>query len=115
MDAIHELRRDLRRFRTALRIESAIAVSKAQHRRNPVAIVQFEKERADDVVETRAQSTARHDAGACLPWVKEEIRTKTSQFEVVPGPGPDFDPFWNADVVANRVAARRSEAWFRRG
>ena len=115
MNAIDELRRDLHRFRAARRIESAVAAAKAEHLGDAVAVVQFEKERADDVVKARTQSAAGHDAGARLFRVEEKLRSRARQLELKSRLGPDFDPLGNAKVVADRVAMGGGEARFAEG
>ena len=82
MNAIDELRRDLNRLHSACRIEPAVAAAKAEHLRDAIAVVQFEKERADDVVEAGAQTTTRHDAGARLFRIEEELRPRPGQLEL---------------------------------
>ena len=53
MNAIDELRRDLYRFRTARWIQSAVTASKTEDLGDTVAVMEFEKERANDVVKAR--------------------------------------------------------------
>ena len=61
MNALDELRRDLYRLLATLRIEPAVTAPKAEHLGDAVAVVEFEKERADDVVEPWTQTAAGHD------------------------------------------------------
>ena len=44
--------------------------------------MQFEKERANDVVESRAQSAAGHNAGARFLRVEKKFRARPGQFEL---------------------------------
>ena len=115
MNAIDELRRDLHRLDAARRIEPAVSAAKAEHLRDAVAVVQFEEERADDVVQPRTQPAARHDARARLLRIEEELRPRPRQLELQPRLRADFDPLRDADVVADRVAFRGGEARFAEG
>ena len=115
MNAIDELRRDLHRLHAARGIEPAVAAAKAEHLGDAVAVVQFEKERADDVVEPGAQPAARHNARARLFRVEEKFRARAGQLELKSWLGTDFDPLGDAEVVADRVAARGGEAWLAEG
>jgi hypothetical protein len=115
MNAIHKLRRDLHRLRTVRGIEPAVAAAKAEHLGDAVAVVQFEKERADDVVEAGAQSATRHNARARLFRVEEKFRAWAGQLELKSRLGTNFDPLGDAEVVVDRVAACGGEAWLAEG
>ena len=112
-----ELRRDLHRLGTFCGIEPAVTAAKAKDLGDAVAVVQFEKERADDVVEPGAQAATRHNARPRLFRVEEKFRTRAGQLELKSWLGTDFDPLGDADVVADRVATCGGEAWLaeRRG
>jgi hypothetical protein len=112
MNVIDELRRDLHRLAAALRIEAAVTAAKAEHLGDAVAVVEFEKKRADDVVEARTQTAARHDARARLLRIEKQLRPRPRQLELDAWFRPDFDPLGDADIVANRVAERGSEERF---
>ena len=111
MNAIDELRRDLHRFGTFCGIEPAVTAAKAKHLSDTVAVVQFEKERADDVVETGAQAATRHNARARLFRVEEKFRARAGQLELKARFSTDFDPLGDTEVVADRVATCGGEAW----
>ena len=76
MNAIDELRRELHRLAAALRIDSAVAATKAKHLGDAVAVLEFEKERVDDVIEPRAQTAAGHDTRARLLRIEKQLRTR---------------------------------------
>src|SRR6187431_1640773 len=84
MDPFHELRGDLHRFQAAVRIEAAVSTTKPGHLRNPVAVVQFQEQRANDVVEPWTQAAARHDPRARLFWIEKELCTRTCELELQP-------------------------------
>src|SRR5689334_8048452 len=98
MDTIHELRRDLHRLATAGGIESAIAAAEAEHFADTIAVVQLEEERANDVVQPRAQPAASHDSGARLFRVEEELCPRPRDLELHPRLRGDLDPLRDADV-----------------
>ena len=114
MNPIHKLGRDFHRLLTVRRVEPSVAATKAEHLGNAVAVMQFQKERTNNVIEAGTQSAARDDAGTRLLRVEEELRARSSQLELQPRLGADFDPLRNANGVADRVAlggveARRAE------
>jgi hypothetical protein len=112
MNLIDELRRDLHGLRTVRGIEPAVAAAKAKHLGDAVAVVQFEKERADDVVEARAQAATRHNARARLFRVEEKLGVETGQLEL-----ESWNACWisaplrDAELVADRVEVPGGEAW----
>ena len=73
--------------------------------------MQLEKERADDVVEAGAQSSTRHNARARLFRVEEKLRPRAGQLKLKSRLRTDFDPLGDAEIVADRVAARGGEPW----
>ena len=111
MNAMDELRRDLHRLDPFCGIEPAVTAAKAKHLSDTVAVVHFEKERADDVVEAGAQAATRHNARARLFRVEEKFRTRAGQLKLKSWLGTDFDPLGDADIVADRVATCGGEAW----
>jgi hypothetical protein len=76
MNVINKRWRNLYRLHSALRIEPRVSAAEAQHFSHAVAIMQLEKQRANDVVETGTQTAARHNAGACLFRVEEKFRAR---------------------------------------
>ena len=112
MNAIHKLRRDFHRLRAALRIESTVTAAKTEHFINTVAIVQLEKEGANDVVKAGAQSTAGHNSCARFLSVKKKFRPRAGQFKLQSWLGADFYSLGDANVVANGVSQFRSETRF---
>jgi hypothetical protein len=115
MNAIDELRCDLHRLHAARRIEPAVTAAKAEHLGDAIAVVKFEKERADDVVESRTQTSARHDARARLLRIEKEFRSRPRQLELDARFRTDFDPLRDADFVAHGVAECGGEARFAEG
>ena len=95
-------------------IEPAVTAAKAEHLGDAVAVVQFEKDRADDVVEAGAQSATRHNARARLFRVEEKFRSRAGQLELKSRLGTNFDPLGDAEVVVDRVAACGG-AWLAEG
>ena len=59
VDVVHELGRQHDRFRAAGGIQPLVAAAKAEHLLHAVGVVQFEEERADDVVQAGAQARRR--------------------------------------------------------
>jgi len=90
--------------------EPAVSAAKTEHLGDPVTVVEFKKERADDVVEPRTQTAARHDARPRLLRIEKQLRPRPRQLERDARFRTDFDPLGDADIVANRVAERGSEA-----
>ena len=82
MNVINEPRRDRDRLDAARRVEPAVSAAEAEHFGDAIAVVQFKEERADDVVEARAQAPAGHDAGARLLRVEEEPLARAREFEL---------------------------------
>ena len=78
MNAIDELRRDLHRLGTFCGVEPAVTAAKAKDLGDAVAIVQFEKQRADDVVEAGAEAATRYNARPRLFRVEEEFGTRAA-------------------------------------
>ena len=114
MNAIDELRRDLHRLDAARRIEPAVTAAKAEHLRDAVAVVQFEEERADDVVQPRTQPAARHDSRARLLRIEEKLLPRPRQLELQPRLRADLDSLGNADLVADRVTVSWKRSAVRR-
>ena len=112
MNAINKCRRDLHRLNSALRIEPAVSAAETEHLGDAVAVVQFEKERANYVVEAGTQTAARHDPGARLFRIEEKLRARTGQLELESRIRADLDPLGDADVIAGRVTFRGGEARF---
>ena len=88
MNVVDELGGDRDRLHTARRIEPAVTAAETKHLRDAVAVVQFEEERADDVVEAGTQATAGHDAGPGLPRVEEELARGPASSNWSPGSTP---------------------------
>ena len=82
MNVVNKGRRDLHRLNFALRIEPAVATAETEHFRDAVAVVQFEKERANDVVQPRTQTATRNDPGARLLRIEKQLRPRPCQFEL---------------------------------
>ena len=68
-----------------------------------VAVVQFEEERANYVVEARTQTAARHDAGARLLRIEEQLRPRPRQLELDPGSAPTSIRSGMRTVITGRV------------
>jgi hypothetical protein len=111
MNAIDELRRDLHRLGTFCGVEPAVTAAKAKDFGDAVAIVQFEKQRADDVVEAGAEAATRHNTRPRLFRIEEELGTRARKLELKSWICADFDPLRDAELVADRVAVRRGETW----
>jgi hypothetical protein len=111
MNAIDELRRDLHRLGTFCGVEPAVTAAKAKDLGDAVAIVQFEKQRADDVVEAGAEAATRHNTRPRLFRIEEELGTRARKLELKSWICADFDPFRDAELVAERVAVGRGETW----
>src|SRR4029077_12478984 len=71
MNAINKRGSDLHGLDSAFRIESAVPSAETQHFSHAIAIVQLKKERANNIVESRTQSAARHHGGACFLRVEK--------------------------------------------
>ena len=112
MNVINKCRRDLHRLNSALRIEPAVASTKTEHLRDAVPVVQFEKERANDVVQARTQTATRNDPGARLLRIEKKLRARSGQLELDPWIRADLDALGNANVIAGRVTFRGGEACF---
>ena len=81
MNAINEARRNLNRFQAARRIEPTISAAETQHFGHAIAVMQFEKERADDVVQAGTKSAASDDSGARSFRIEEKFRERPGEFE----------------------------------
>src|SRR3982750_4827557 len=94
--------------------ESSPGVSTAepQHFDNTVAVMQFVKQRSDDVVQARTQTTTRDDRGARLFRIEKQLRPRPRQLELDSWIGADLDALRNASGVAGRVTFRGGEARF---
>jgi hypothetical protein len=112
MNVINKCRRELHRLHSALRIESAVASTETEHLRDAVAVVQFEKERANDVVQARTQTATRNDPGARLLRIEKQLRPRPCQLELDPWIGADLDSLRDADFITGCVTFCRCEACF---
>ena len=112
VDVIHELGSDPHRLRAARGIEPAVAAAKSQHFGDTVAVMQFEKERPDNIVEAGAQPPAGHDRRPGFLRVKKQLRARSGQLELEPGVLAGFDPLGDAGVVADHMGPGGGEAGF---
>ena len=103
MNVVNKCRRDLHRLNSALRIEPAVATAETEHFRDAVAVVQFEKERANDVVQARTQTATRNDPGARLLRIEKQLRPRPCQLELDARIRADLDPLGDADFITGRV------------
>src|SRR4249920_2054234 len=103
MNVVNKCRRDLHRLNSALRIEPAVTTAETEHFRDAVAVVQFEKERANDVVQARPQTATRNDPGARLLRIEKQLRARPCQFELDARTRADLDPFGNSDFITGCV------------
>src|SRR6476659_1894521 len=109
MNVVNKCRRDLHRLNSALRIEPTVATTKTKHFRDAVAVVQFEKERANDVVEARTQTATRNDPGARLLRIEKQLRPRPCQFELDSRIRADLDPLGDSDFIIGCVTFCRCE------
>src|SRR6187401_2922066 len=109
MNTVDELRRDVHRLHRAVRIDSAVAAAKADDLRNTVPVMELEKERANDIVQPRAQTAAGDDAGARLLRVEEQLRARPSQLEADSRIFANLNPLRDANIVTRCVTFCRSE------
>src|SRR5436189_4421364 len=98
MNAFNKIRHHVDGLDPTGGIEPAVSATKAEHFRNSVAQVQFAEQRADHIVQTRAQAAAGHDSGARFLRVEKETRPRPGQLEMHSGVSPDLNSFWNTNV-----------------
>ena len=74
VNLVNKCRCEHYRLGTRRRIKTLIATSKPQDFRHSVCVMEFEKKRADDVVQAWTQAAARYDAGASPGGIEEQLR-----------------------------------------
>ncbi len=82
MNVVDELRRQHERLLAARRVEALVAVAKTEDFLHAVAVMKFQKQGTDHVVQPRAQSAAGDDASAGLLGIEEQLRAWASEFEL---------------------------------
>ena len=112
MNVINKRWRNSNGLYSVLRIEPAVSTAETEHFGHTVAIMQFKKQRANDVVEARAQTAARHDSGTRFLRVEEKLCTWAGFLEPQTRLSTRFDPLRNMYIVTYRVREFLCEARF---
>ena len=81
VDRLDVLGREVDRAEAVLGHEAGEPVAEAGHVSHAVVLVQLQHEGADDVVETGAQATARHDADPGLPGLEVDVGARAARLE----------------------------------
>src|SRR5262252_8676993 len=81
MNSIHHLVCENERFGALFRIQPLISPTKAEHLSYTVGVMHFQKQRPNDVVESRTQSPAGDDTSASFRWIEEQAFARARQFK----------------------------------
>ncbi len=104
MNVVNKCRRDLHGLNSALRIQPAVPTAETEHLCDAVPVMQFVKERPDDIVQARTQTATRNDPGARLLRIEKQLRPRPRQFELESRIRADLDSLWDADFITGRVS-----------
>src|SRR5262245_8352401 len=81
VNLIHKPRCKHHRLWTARRIETLIAASKPEDFRHSVGMMEFEKKRADHVIQASTDAGARYAAGTRLWRIEKQLRGRSGEFK----------------------------------
>src|SRR5262245_30544549 len=81
VNLIHKLRCESYRLWTARRIKTLIAASKPEDFCHSVGMMEFEKKRADHVVQARTEAATSYDPGTGLCRIKKQLRARSSELK----------------------------------
>src|SRR6476659_6321997 len=105
MNTTDVFRGELYRLTIGFGIEPAVTAAKAEHLLHAIAVVELEKERTNDVVQSGTKSAAGHDAGPRFLRVKEKLCARPGCLELHARLRPNFNALRDANVVTNGVLA----------
>src|SRR5262249_4627461 len=72
MNPTHDLGREDERFGAPLRVQPLKSPAEAKHLSDAVRVMHLVKQRSDHIVQSGAESSAGHNAGASFRWIEEQ-------------------------------------------
>src|SRR5215471_6440471 len=81
VNLIHKPRCKHHRLWTARRIKTLITASKPEDFRHSVGMMEFEKKRADHVIQAWTEAAARYDAGTRLCRIEKQLRARPGELK----------------------------------